>query len=258
MASRAWLQHAQNPDGTLGYLPGQPGALEPVLLGIAADVLVPPVQWLKSAWQSPCWEFLLLPAIMPDGFLSDPVLDWIEQSQSMPVEGVEGFDATLPGWSWVPGTAAWVEPTAFALLSLCRARPGSPRIKDGIRLLQDRQCQDGGWNYGNPSALSQNLSSTPLATGWAVLALVAAQQQDPTIQGMLKQAEPALSKALSMPGLPSLALTCLAARVLEKDPTPYLALLAQKLQPDGSAGGRCDWTALTLLSETQVLPFGLP
>jgi hypothetical protein len=61
-----------------------------------------------------------------------------------------------------------------------------------------------------------------------------------------------------MPGLPGLALSTLAARALEKDPTPYLALLAQKLQPDGSAGGRCDWTALTLLSETQVLPFGLP
>jgi len=85
---------------------------------------------------------------------------------------VIGHDTSIPGWPWVSGTHSWVEPTALAILALCaEGLANHERIKDGVRLLQDRVIAGGGWNYGNSEVLGSALRPQPAPTGLALLAL---------------------------------------------------------------------------------------
>jgi hypothetical protein len=86
-------------------------------------------------------------------------------------------NSSLCGWSWTPGTASWVEPTAHALLFL-RSLPagmhtsgGAKRRQLAERMLYDRMCPGGGWNSGNP--LVYGVAGVPRVgpTVWALLAL---------------------------------------------------------------------------------------
>jgi len=92
----------------------------------------------------------------------------------MPVES----RLDLQGWPWVAGTWSWVEPTAYAVFALKRAAhighsspEAAARIKEGERLLYDRMCYGGGWNYGNKKVLGQELLPYPDETALALLAL---------------------------------------------------------------------------------------
>ena len=87
-------------------------------------------------------------------------------------------DATLQGWSWVDGTASWVEPTAWSLLLLKKLRnngslprEGTLRIEAGEQLLLDRVCSVGGWNYGNRQVYGHDLWPYVPTTALALLAL---------------------------------------------------------------------------------------
>jgi len=101
-------------------------------------------------------------------------------AQAMRPEVVE-FDARLAGWPWQTRTSAWVEPTAHALMALRRALPYchaaamrdrvARRILTGERMLLDRRCRDGGWNYGNRRVLSTDLPSYPETSALALMAL---------------------------------------------------------------------------------------
>jgi hypothetical protein len=86
-------------------------------------------------------------------------------------------NASLRGWGWTPGTASWIEPTAFALIALRQAPaellpPGAERRRElGKSLIYDRMCPAGGWNCGNP--VVYGVPGEPLVepTVWALLAL---------------------------------------------------------------------------------------
>lgn len=83
-----------------------------------------------------------------------------------------GHDTTVHGWPWVDGTHAWVEPTACAVLALrTLGHEQHARVRDGIRLLLDRQLPQGGWNYGNTTVLGQPLVAQVMPTALALLAL---------------------------------------------------------------------------------------
>ena len=57
---------------------------------------------------------------------------------------IVGHDPRLVGWPWVDGTHSWLEPTALAILALCRAGLADhPRVNAGIELILDRAL-DGG------------------------------------------------------------------------------------------------------------------
>jgi hypothetical protein len=70
-----------------------------------------------------------------------------------------------------------VEPTSWALLALKRMRGALPRrrtedrIEEAHRLLADRMCRGGGWNYGNKAILGFDLDPYPDTTALALLAL---------------------------------------------------------------------------------------
>jgi hypothetical protein len=91
------------------------------------------------------------------------------------------FDPALTGWPWQPGTSAWVEPTVHAVMALRQALKNSrdphmaaaiaARISTGQRMLLDRRCRDGGWNYGNRRLLGADLPSYPETTPLALMAL---------------------------------------------------------------------------------------
>ena len=88
-------------------------------------------------------------------------------------------DNSLQGWSWNPETFSWVEPTAWGTLALKKAlRTGilsdsvaRPRIEEAERLLFDRCCHDGGWNFGNANVMGRDLFPHVPTTAIALLAL---------------------------------------------------------------------------------------
>lgn len=239
---RAWLAGARNADGSWGYLPGGAGRPEPTLL-VATAGLPLASDWLSA--RDPGWAGLLIPAIAwdIDRALSEHWTGRILQTVSSPVQGVPWYDATIPAWSWRPGTAAWVEPTCYAMMSLRRAGQGTARIADGERLLMDRQCADGGWNYGSPRVLGEELDGGFSETAWAVLALTPGA---PANRGL-----EFLKGVVSAPSTLSLALAALAAHKHGQDARPYVAALLPRLGPEG-ARRRVDWTALALAAIAAV------
>ena len=87
-------------------------------------------------------------------------------------------DNSIQAWSWVEGTASWVEPTAWSLLLLKNLRSrgslspgGAARIETGEQLLFDRVCSVGGWNYGNARVYDHDLWPYVPTTALALLAL---------------------------------------------------------------------------------------
>jgi hypothetical protein len=85
-------------------------------------------------------------------------------------------DPNLRGWPWTTGASSWLEPTAYALLALKSFAPKLPRgararIEEGERLVYDRMCPGGGWNYGNSVVLDEALEPYPDTTAIALLAL---------------------------------------------------------------------------------------
>ena len=83
----------------------------------------------------------------------------------------------LIGWSWVPNSFSWVEPTSYALTALKKVRPSlsddnlNERIRQGEALIYDRMCKGGGWNYGNSKVLDYALWPYPDVTAVALIAL---------------------------------------------------------------------------------------
>ena len=136
----------------------------------------------------------------------------------------------LKGWAWTADAASFVEPTCYALLALKRVRrhlPGAAvtgRIDEAERMVYDRMCRDGGWNYGNSTVLEAELWPYADVTALALLALAehrereANQQSLRALRGMLHEVDSGLSLAW--------ATLCFAA--YGQDLTPWRARLVER------------------------------
>jgi hypothetical protein len=125
-------------------------------------------------------------------------------------------DNSLQGWPWLPETVSWLEPTGWAALALKKAgngaRGAAPRIAEAEKLMVDRVCAQGGWNYGNASAVGQDLRPYVPTTAIGLIAL-----QD-------RRAEPAVERSLawlersrvSEPTAIALSLASIALRIHAK------------------------------------------
>jgi hypothetical protein len=95
---------------------------------------------------------------------------------------IVGHDPGIHGWPWVDGTHPWIEPTAMAILALCRERQRDhPRVVEGIRLILDRALDRGGWNCGNKKVFGREVRPLPGPTGAALLALAAYGDRSPAV-----------------------------------------------------------------------------
>ncbi len=113
----------------------------------------------------------------------------------------------LKGWAWTADATSFVEPTCYALLALKRMRhqlpgaAGAERIDEAERMVFDRMCRDGGWNYGNSTVLEAELWPYADVTALALLALAdhprreANQRSLRALRGMLQHVDSGLSVA---------------------------------------------------------------
>lgn len=92
-------------------------------------------------------------------------------------DGIFRQDNRLAGWPWNDGTFSWTEPTAWCLLALKRRTIDhaqsevAARIAEAERMLADRCCLTGGWNYGNSNVLGKELHAYVPTTAIALLAM---------------------------------------------------------------------------------------
>jgi hypothetical protein len=198
-AQRDALTVARNADGGWGYTRGRASRLEPTCLALLALAAAEtrPDPSVMARW--PSEEGLLVdpqsravnasdnaiallaaqhPAMGAPAFTKRlaPMLAGMK-GVKLPRSSTNRQDNALQGWPWVANTFSWVEPTAWCVLALSkwtRARADasiSGRVAEGERLLLDRVCRNGGWNYGNSNVLGKELPPYVPTTAIALLAL---------------------------------------------------------------------------------------
>jgi hypothetical protein len=151
--ARQRLVASQLPEGRVCISPEHPEVYWPTSLAILA--------WHKSPAQqaalSRASQFLL----NSSGIVFEPT-----------AKGPDEHNPSLKGWPWVAGTYAWIDPTALGMIALKATGQGShPRVQEAGRLILDRQCLHGGWNYGNRLVYGAELRPMPENTGLALDAL---------------------------------------------------------------------------------------
>jgi len=83
-----------------------------------------------------------------------------------------GHDTSIRGWSWTLKAHSWVIPTAQAVMALDgEGYSRHERVREGVRMLLDRQLAGGGWNYGNTTIFGRPLRPQLEPTGAALAAL---------------------------------------------------------------------------------------
>jgi hypothetical protein len=144
-------------------------------------------------------------------------------------------DLTLRGWPWHEAAASWVEPTASALLALRVLETRAPvagareRIEEGERLLWDRACVKGGWNYGNRRVLGEALEPFPDTTALALLALQGSARREALAEGCDALERLLDEKASSL----ALALAALALELHARDAAPLRVRLEARVERIG-------------------------
>ncbi len=156
------------------------------------------------------------------------------------------LNAELQAWSWARGTASWVEPTAYALLSLkANGLREHERVKVGEAFLFDRACYDGGWNYGNKEVLNVVLEPMPTNTCFALLALQDADRKHEVITKSVAYLVKELAERQSSM---LLALGALCFDLYERPVEKLLVSLLARQQENGSWRENVHVTALAALA----------
>jgi len=242
---RKALLSSRNSDGGWGYYPRKASRIEPTAWALLA-LNEPPAPLKNWRLQGP-WRVDVAGAPINYAFqaLSGLVLlqhaEYVHDASAialslLDVKGVR-FDQTdairqdnsLQAWPWIDGTFSWVEPTALALLLIKKCRGGLPagaadRIKVGERMLIDRVCTGGGWNYGGSNVFGQDLLPYVPTTAWGVLALQDRPREPAFVQSLARLPQDAATE----PTAQALALAVLALRVTGRPDPAITAALASE------------------------------
>ncbi len=82
-------------------------------------------------------------------------------------------------WGWTTDARSTVEPTSRVLMAVDVLTPSDRATREeAIRLLRERHCADGGWNYGNASVNDVDLRGYAQTTA---IALIGLQGQAPDL-----------------------------------------------------------------------------
>jgi hypothetical protein len=203
------LQEARNPDGGWGYYPHHDNRLEPTIwasLAIARHVEQAPDLTVLEHWRAKDGWLVEGPAIDPVNYAFNALagLAFLERPEDIGRAGALGRlligakgialtqspalrqDNSLQAWPWIDQTFSWVEPTAWCVLLLKKCHgvvelPGAAdRIEVAERLIRDRSCKDGGWNYGSSNVYGQELYPYVPTTAITLLAMQD-RRSDPVI-----------------------------------------------------------------------------
>jgi len=257
----AALRHGRNADGGWGYYAGKASRIEPTCWGalclaraaaLSAGSSDAALRWL-AARQRPVgfiddatgeppnigFNGLAVLAVrnadLSSSGCAKRLLDALGRTKGAAAEDGKASrqDNALHGWSWIEGTFSWVEPTSWCLLALKKspallpARERAARIDEAERLLLDRVCQSGGWNYGNSNVLGKELNAHVPTTALALLALQD-RRDHPSVQ---KSVDYLTRYRVAEPAGMALSLTSICLRVYgvpAADVDERLAALAEK------------------------------
>lgn len=272
--ARKFLLAAQKEDGGWPYQPGTQSSPEPTCYSLLAlrdnkttNGFVAPVQkglrWLLPRVNEqgaltlqddnePHWTTSLLVTTLRQLGAANEArkksVEWLLQwkGKRVPQQEEVALNGDLVGWPWVNDTFSWVEPTSQAILALKFCGYGNhPRVTEAERLLLDRVCQDGGWNYGNHTVLGAPLHGYAATTAWAILAL----QNTSGIGALLNKSLVFLEQETkNRPSTLSLSLTILCFDVLGRPTADLGQALVRRQAANGSWRQEIDLTALAGLA----------
>jgi hypothetical protein len=142
--TRGWLASSQRPDGGLDEPDGRPSG--PSGAALAALVLDSPERARRA-------------------------LTFAIENRGLPLPNAP--DPERPtGWGWTADARSLVEPTSRVLLAVNALTPSDRSTREeAVGLLRDRQCEDGGWNYGNATVYDVDLRGYAQTTAIALIAL---------------------------------------------------------------------------------------
>lgn len=176
-------------------------------------------------------------------------IEWLLEWESQYTESIEedvALDSTLIGWPWISDTFSWVQPTAFAVLALkvCGLKT-HPRVQEAEKLLFDRMCPGGGWNFGNPVMLNRPVDPSMVETAITLLALQDLTEDTNEVSSGLGVLELGLS---DLPSALALSLGTLCLTVYNRQANQYVDSLLARQRENGSWGNSNWWTALAILA----------
>jgi squalene cyclase len=273
-----YLISAQNSDGGWGYFINQPSTVEATASSILSlssfaeydDTRERGLNWLRdtqnsdggwgikqhdsqSGWQT-SWALLALNSSSGDPQAIQAGVNWLRKFGFSSLEDNEtnkliqkqfNIDTNLSGWTWQPGQASWIEPTAMALLALHQTAQISEEdqmILEAVQYLDDRRCQGGGWNFGNPVMFNKPLPSRIHHTALCIITL---SQVAPEL--VLEDDKQTLNELLRDEQRPlGFAMGILALKSMEQDTTSYQDKLVSLQESDGSWEGNTHFSALAL------------
>ena len=242
---RRALLSSRNSDGGWGYYPGKGSRLEPTAWALLAlnESPAPLKNWrLQGSWRvdvagAPInYAFQALSGLV---LLQHPEFARDASAIARNLLDIKGVsfeqtdairqDNSLQAWPWIDGTFSWVEPTALALLLIKKCRSSlagnaAERIAVGERMLIDRVCTGGGWNYGGSNVFGQDLFPYVPTTAWGVLAL----QDRPQEPALVKSVARLRQDATTEPSAQALALAVIALQAAGRAPAEIRAALAKE------------------------------
>ena len=145
-------------------------------------------------------------------------------------------DNTLVGWPWIGETFSWTEPTCWCTLALkktrgtLRAPAGIERVHEAERMLVDRCCLSGGWNYGNANMLGKELSPYVPTTALALLAL----RDKPELPAVVRSLDWLRRNQMRERSLMALSITLVAIRIFGGETAPLEEAIGDLLAAGGA------------------------